>query len=122
MRNDFKAVLARVQRDYSFYIQCESDPVTALAGYSLSPEERATISDPGRLADALKRGSDIRMLPSITIKISGTHDWVNPSSQPKRKEDNDVDELIAREIESIKQADSDDERGEATLRLIQLLG
>jgi len=122
MRDDFKVVLARVQSDYSFYIQCQSDPAAALADYTLSPEERATLSDPEGLADALKRGSGIRMLPSITIKISGTHDWINPSPRPKRREDDDVDELIAREVESVKRADSEDERGEATLRLIQLLG
>ena len=122
MRDDFKGALARVQSDYSFYIQCQSDPAVALAGYTLSPEERATLCDPERLADALKRGNGIRMRPSITVTISGTHDWINPSPRPKRREDEDVDELIAREVESVERADSEDERGEAVLRLIQLLG
>lgn len=119
MRNDFKAALARVQSDYAFFIQCQSDPAKALADYSLSPEERSTLSDPEWLADALKRGNDPRLLPSITIKISGTHDWIN-RAPPKRKEE--VDELIAREVDSVKRADSDEERAESTLRLIQLLG
>lgn len=119
MRDDFKAALASVQSDYAFYIQCESDPATALMGYSLSPEERATLSDPERLADALNREGGIRMLPSIIIKISGTHDWINRAPQKPKKE---ADELIAREVESVKRADSDDKRSESTLRLIQLLG
>jgi hypothetical protein len=119
MRDDFKTALSRVQSDYAFFIQCQSDPAKALADYSLSPEERATLRDPERLADALKRGRDPRLLPSITIKISGTHDWIN-RTPPKRK--NEADELIAREVESVKRAVNDDERGEAALRLIQLLG
>ena len=119
MQDDFRAALARVQSDYSFYIQCQSDPAAALSGYSLSSEERATLSDPERLADALKRGRDPRLLPSITIKISGTHDWINRA--PKRKQ-TEEDELIAREVESVKLAGNDDERDESTLRLMRLLG
>jgi hypothetical protein len=118
VRDDFKAALARVQSDYAFYIQCQADPVTALADYSLSPEERATLCDPQRLAESLKRGNDMR-LPTITIKISGTHDWVNRAPRPPKK---DVGELTAREVESVKQADNDAERRESTLRLMQLLG
>ena len=118
MRDDFKAALIRVQSDYAFYIQCQSDPAVALADYSLSPEERATLSDPERLADSLKPKRSIRSW-GITITISGTHDWINRA--PQRKED-DADERIAREVESVKRADNDDERGESTRRLIQLLG
>jgi hypothetical protein len=117
MRDDFDAALARVQSDYAFYVQCQSDPATALTDYSLTSEERAALSDPERLADALKRGSDMAR-PSITIKISGTHDWVNRASPTKRV----ADELIAQQVESVKNADNDDEREESTLRLIQLLG
>jgi hypothetical protein len=113
MRDHFKAALARVQSDYAFYIQCESDPATALSDYSLSAEECAMFSDPERLADALKRASD------ISITISGTHDWVNRAAPEKEKEG---DDLIAREVESVKRADNNDERGESTLRLVQLLG
>lgn len=119
MRDDFKAALDRVQSDYTFFIQCQSDPATAFADYSLSPGERAVLSDPERLADALKRGNDPRLLPSITIKISGSHDWINPTTKPKREE---TEELVAREVESVEHAHSDDERSDATLRLIQLLG
>jgi hypothetical protein len=119
MRHDFKAALARVHSDYAFYVHCQSDPESALADYELSPEERSALSDPDRLADALQRGRDAMRFPSITIKISGTHDWVNRAAPQKEGE---VDELIAREVASIKRADNDDERGQSTLRLIQLLG
>jgi hypothetical protein len=54
MRRDFKAALARVQRDYAFYIHYQLDPETAPSDYSLSPEEQATFRDPQRLADALQ--------------------------------------------------------------------
>ncbi len=118
MRDDFKAALARVQSDYAFYIQCQSDPAMALADYSLSTEERATLSDPEKLASALKRGGDNR-LPSITIKISGTHDWVN-RTPPKKK--SEVRGLIDRQVEAVKRAANDQEREESTLRLIQLIG
>jgi hypothetical protein len=118
VRDDFKAALARVQSDYTFYIQCQADPVTALADYSLSPQERATLCDPQRLADSLKHGSGLR-LPTITIKISGTHDWINRAAPPPK---DDIDELIAREVESVKRADDDAERRASTLRLMQLLG
>lgn len=119
MRDDFKTALARVQGDYSFYIQCQSNPEAALAEYSLSPEERAALNDPERLGDWLKRGTGVR-LPSIIIKISGTHDWINRAAPPEKK--SEVDDLIAREVESIRRAGDDDERGESTLRLIRLLG
>jgi hypothetical protein len=119
MPNDFKAALARVQTDYAFYVQCQSDPATALADYALSAEERSALSDPGQLADALKRGSEAMRFPSITIKISGTHDWVNRAATQHEEQ---FDDLIAREIESIQRAENDDERGDATLRLMQLLG
>ena len=119
MRDDFKAALARVQGDYDFYVRCQTDPATALADYSLSPQECATLSDPERLAEALTPGSEMA-LPRITITISGKHDWVNRAAPTKQNDE--VDELIAREVESLTRADSDDERDESALRLIQLLG
>jgi hypothetical protein len=117
MRDDFNAALARVQSDYEFYVRCQSDTETALADYSLSPEERATLSDAERLADALERGRDMR-LPSITVKISGTHDWVNRTPT----KESGTDELIAEQVESVRRAENDDDREESTLRLMQLLG
>jgi hypothetical protein len=119
MPDDFKAALARVQSDYDFYIRCQSDPEAALGDYALTADQRAALSDPERLADALKRGSGEMRFPSITIKISGTHDWVNRAATENGEQ---FDELIAREIEAIKMADDDAERSESTLRLMQLLG
>ncbi len=119
MQNDFKAALARVQSDYDFYIRCQADPDTALADYALSPEERAALGDPDRLAEALKHGSESMRLPSITIKISGTHDWVNRAAADR---ENPVGELIQHEVDSIRNAGTDGERDESTLRLMQLLG
>jgi hypothetical protein len=116
MRDDFQAALARVQSDYDFYIRCQSNPATALADYALSPEERAALSDPDRLADLLNRRRAPR---GLTITISGTHDWVNRAAPQK---EDPVDELIAQEVESVKQADNDDERRESALRLIHLIG
>ncbi|MGW1957569.1 hypothetical protein ACWCPI_33260 [Streptomyces sp. NPDC001920] len=118
MRHGFKAAIARVQHDYAFYIHCQSDPETALASYSLSPEEQATFRDPQRLADALQQGSSMR---SITIKISGTHDWINRAEAHAPKQEV-VAELIAHEVESIRLAGNDDERRESTLRLVRLVG
>lgn len=114
MREDFEAALARVQSDYGFYIQCQSDPGSALASYLLSAEERAMLSDPEVLADFLQRGSR-----ALRITISGTHDWVN-SAAPQRKKD--VDELIAREVESVRRAGDDEARAESVLCLVQLVG
>jgi hypothetical protein len=119
MANDFKAALARVQSDYAFYIQCQSDPATALADYALTTDERDALSDPEQLADALKRGSEAMRLPSITIKISGSHDWVNRAAIHNEEQ---FDDLIAREVEAVLSAENDDERDQSTLRLMQLLG
>jgi hypothetical protein len=118
MSHGFKAAIARVQHDYAFYIACQSDPETALASYSLTPEEQATFRDPQRLADALQQGSSMR---SIKITISGTHDWINRAEAQAPKEEV-VTELIAHEIESIRLAGNDDERRESTLRLVRLVG
>lgn len=118
MRDDFRSALARVQSDYDFYVRLQVDPEDALTGYSLGPEERRTLSDPDLLAGALKAGGDMR-LPSITIKISGTHDWVN-RTPPKKATDSA--ELISREVEAIRGAESEAEREESTRRLIKLIG
>ncbi|MET8545642.1 hypothetical protein ABZW03_34150 [Kitasatospora sp. NPDC004799] len=118
MRRDFNSALARVQSDYAFYIHCQSDPEKALADYSLSPEEMAALRDPRRLSEALRDRGGMR-LPSITVKISGTHDWVNRSASPKQQ---GVSELIVREIASVRGAESDEERRESVLRLVRLIG
>jgi hypothetical protein len=120
---DFKRALARVQSDYGFYIDCQANPAVALAGYDLSPEERSALSDPEKLGDVLKGGIEVNRLPSITIKISGTHDWVN-RTRPKKRAMADVgrDAEVATEVEAIKKASTDGERTGAVLRLMELMG
>ena len=118
MGEDFKDALARIQSDYEFYIQCQLDPQVALIGYSLTSEEREALADPEALTAALTRGADL-LRPSITIKISGTHDWVNAAPQ----KESETDELaIASQVEAVKAARSEEQREESTLHLIQLMG
>jgi hypothetical protein len=123
MLEDFKRALARVQSDYGFYIDCQVKPASALAGYDLSPDERSALSDPEKLADVLKRGVGISRIPSITVKISGTHDWVNRAgSVNKAVEEADRDAKVALEVEAIERASTDEERTEAAVRLMELIG
>jgi hypothetical protein len=124
---DFKRTLARVQADYGFYIDCQANPAVALAGYDLSPDERSTLLDPEKLADMLIRGVGVLNLrPSITVTISGKHDWVNRAApeEPEKTamEKADRDAKVATEVEAIKQASSDDERTGAVVRLMELVG
>ena len=124
MLEDLKRALARVQADYGFYIDCQTNPAVALAGYDLSPDERSTLSDPEKLADALNRGIGISRIPSITIKISGTHDWVN-RTRPKKTTnmaDVDLDSKIATEVGAITRADTHETRTAAAVRLMELIG
>lgn len=116
MRDNFKAALARIQGDYAFYVQCQTDPEATLADYHLSPQERAILSDPEQLAGVLQQETTTR---AIKITISGTHDWVNRTAAPRQS---DVTELVAQQVESVQQAENDAERDDAALRLIRLLG
>ncbi len=122
MLDDFKQALARVQSDYGFYIGCQTNPALALAGYNLSPDERSALSDPEKLADVLKGGIGVSRLPSITIKISGKHDWVNSAAQMTAIEKADRDAKVALEVEEIERASTDAERTGAVVRLMELIG
>jgi hypothetical protein len=125
MLGDLNRALARVQDDYGFYIECLENPTAALAGYDLSPDERSLVTDPEKLADALKPGVG-RLNPrawSITIKISGTHDWVNRAApNGKAMTDVDRDANVAIEVHAIKKATTDEKRTEAVVRLMELIG
>lgn len=116
MNDDFTAALARVQSDYGFYVHSQSDPEAALANYSLSAEERAMLSDPDRLGEFLKRQDDIR---AISITISGTHDWVNKVAPVK---EDPAKDLVDAAASSVRLAGDADERRDAALRLVQILG
>lgn len=121
MLESFKAALARVQSDYDFYIGCQTDPDATLADYDLSPEERSALSDPDKLAAVLKYGVQPRGWRPlyITITISGTHDWVNRSKPKKTGPD---EAQIRREVEAIQRASTEDERTQAAVRLMELIG
>jgi hypothetical protein len=120
MLKDFKRALARVQSNYGFYIDCQTNPALALAGYDLSADERSALSDPDKLAEVFKRGVGTSR---ITITISGTHDWVNRFGPVKRSiEDAKRDATVAREVEAIKQASTDEHRIEAAVKLMALIG
>lgn len=126
MLEDFKRALARVQSDYGFYIDCQTNPALALEGYSLSSDERSALSDPDKLADVFKRGIGISRLRPITVKISGKHDWVNRAvpvdAAVAAMEKADRDAKVALEVDSIKRASTDGERTKATVRLLELIG
>jgi hypothetical protein len=121
---DFKRALARVQSDYGFYIGCQTNPAVALEGYSLSPDERLALTHPGKLADVLKEGIGVSKLRPITVKISGKHDWVNRAavSMDSAVEQADRDAKVALEVDAIKRAATGEERTEATVRLMGLIG
>jgi hypothetical protein len=116
---DFKRALARVQSDYGFYVDCQANPAVALAGYDLTADERSTLTDRQKLAEALQGGIGVALRPSLTIKISGSHDWVNRARTTTTKmAEADLDTEIA----SIKEARTREERTGATLRLMELIG
>ena len=120
---DFKRALARVQSDYGFYIECQANPAVALAGYDLSADERLAISDPEKLSDLLKRGIGVYRLPPITIKICGTHDWVNrAAAMDAGAADADREAKVATEVDAIERASTNDERTGAVVRLMELIG
>jgi hypothetical protein len=117
MAKDFKRALARVQGDYDFYVHCQVNPGEALEEYDLSPEERATLTDPEKLAEALKTGVGVK------ITISGTHDWVNRAGRKTASiAEPDHDRKVADEVHAIRSATTDDERTEAAVRLMELIG
>jgi len=116
---DFKRALARVQSDYGFYVDCQTNPAVALAGYDLSADERSTLTDPGKLAEALQGGIGVALRPSLTIKISGSHDWVNRARTTRTKMEHvELDAQVAQ----IKNARTREARTGATLRLMELIG
>jgi hypothetical protein len=123
MLDDFKRALARVQSDFGFYIDCQANPIVALAGYDLSQDERSALIDPEKLADVLKGGIDVNKLPRITITISGRHDWINRPLPPTvPRENTGSDARIASEVDAIRRASTREERTDAVVRLMELIG
>jgi hypothetical protein len=74
----------------------------------------------------LKRGIGITQLRPITVKISGKHDWINRAVPVNVEmaaiEKADRDAKVAAQVETIKQARTDNERTGATVRLMELIG
>lgn len=120
MLEDFKRALGRVQTDYEFYVQCQTAPAVALAGYDLSRDERAALSDPAMLAEVFEHGIGIDQL-RFTITISGRHDWVNRAPRRPRVSGDD-DTTIAKAVADVKDARASDERAQAVLRLMEEIG
>ena len=110
--SDFTAVLDRVQGDYAFYVRLQSDPESALREYELSADERAALTDPKLLADALEHTLPLR----ITVTIKGRHDWVN-RTKPKRKASART-QLIERAAQLVRTAENATTRRESALQLI----
>src|SRR4051812_42643872 len=118
MLQSFTAALARIQSDYDFYVGCQTNPDATLVAYDLTPEERSALADPTLLARVLHEELRPRNIPSITIKISGRHDWVNRA--PKKRAEAPID--VSDEIASVRSAASDSERVRAALALIERIG
>jgi hypothetical protein len=115
--DDFKRALARIQSDYGFYIDCQASPAVALAGYDLTADERSVLADPVKLTDVFRGGVDVS---PARITFSGTHDWVNRTTKPKKKNPNV--NAVAHEVKAIKQARTNDDRTGAATRLMRLIG
>jgi hypothetical protein len=122
MLDDFRRALARVQSDYDFYIDCQANPVVALAGYDLSANERSALIDPEKLAHLLEQAGGVKF-PPLTITICGRHDWVNravPLNEVMK--DTDRDAHVASEVDAIRRASTGEERTDAIVRLMELIG
>jgi hypothetical protein len=117
MIEHFQRALARVQSDYGFYIDCQANPAAALAGYDLSPDERAALIDPEKLADMFKR----LIANQLVITISGRHDWLN-QAVPVNAGDTDRDTRVAVEVAAIQRASTGKDRTDAVVRLLELIG
>jgi hypothetical protein len=123
---ELKRALARVQIDYGFFIEVQTNPEAALAEFNLNAAERSTLIDPDKLTDMIMRGNgEVTPQAAISVTISGTHDWVNVATpQPDEKGLNTAEHhaLIAAQIEAVKRAGTDDERATAVARLVELVG
>ena len=77
--HDVRKVLLRVQRDDEFYQQLRRDPNVALSEYSLTAEEREAIirQDQSLYRFLVPSVSIPERAVSITITITGEHDWFN---------------------------------------------
>jgi hypothetical protein len=80
------------------------------------------LTDPVKLADAFKRGVGLTEARGITVTIKGKHDWVNRARGADAVGDADRDANVEREVDAIKEARTDEERTQAAVRLMELIG
>lgn len=121
MLEDFKRALARVQGDFGFYVGCQTNPAATLAGYDLTDDERAALSDPKKLDGVLRAGIGVDRLRPITVKIKGTHDWINRAMTGEAATA-ERERRIAANVAAVRQASTEEDRRRATLRLMEAIG
>jgi len=121
MIQDFTRVLARVQRDFDFYIGCQMSPAVALQDYALTTIEREALLNPEKLSKALEDSALDNRPDKLVITFSGKHDWINRTKPTTRKVIEDHDARIAAEMRSIRQAGTHEERSAAALRFVVLV-
>ena len=101
MLDSFKAALARVQSDYEFYIGCQTDPASTLAGYDLSPEERSALTDP----DELGPGAQTRTCVRATSRRSRSRSPDDTTgSTARRRRSSRIRRPVVHEVAAIKAA------------------
>jgi hypothetical protein len=116
MLDDFKRALARVQSDYGFYINCQTNSAVALAGYDLTADEQSALTNAEKLSDVFREAATPLKL---VITFAGRHDWVNRAAQRDKVT---LDSRVASEVEAIRHAGNGKERSDAAVRLMELIG
>jgi hypothetical protein len=121
MIQDFTRLLARVQRDFDFYIGCQMSPAVALQDYTLTADEREAVLSPEKMSKVLDDSALDNKPDKLIITFSGKHDWINRTKPTNRKVIADHDARIASEIQAIRQAGTHEERSAAALRFVVLV-
>lgn len=119
MLDDFKRALARVQSDFSFFVDCQVNPAVALAGYDLTADERSALTDAEKLADVLNKG-----ISKLVITFKGKHDWVNRTTTRKMVDgsaDADRQARLIGAARAVKGARNDDDRMQSALAMMELM-
>jgi hypothetical protein len=118
----FTQVLARVQRDFDFYIRCRMSPAAALQDYTLTANELEAILSPEKMSQVLDDSALDNKPDKLIITFSGKHDWINRTkTRTTRQVMADHDERVATEIRAIRQAGTHEERSAAALRFVVLV-
>jgi hypothetical protein len=126
MIEDFVRVLTRVQNDYGFYIDCQTNPAGALRDYALDTKEYEALLDPEKLRAMLEDSALENKPVKLIITFKGKHDWVNrakPTTLPPNSNTSvaEYQAQVSREVEAIRQAYTHEERAAAALRLLTVI-